>query len=65
MNVRKSKGVLEVEAWYDDTTRCCVCGDDIDEGDEFVWEPSPHIAPNACETAHPGCSVKNGWEVKR
>lgn len=55
---------LDVEQYEDDPTRCCVCGRDIVEGDEVVWEPSPHIAPNAREVAHPPCSLGNGFRLR-
>ena len=43
---------------------CAACAEYIDEGDDVVWEPSPHIAPNAVEMVHPACAVSNGYRLE-
>jgi hypothetical protein len=61
----KARETLLVETWHEEEdARCCVCGDEIEPGADVVWEPSPHIHPQARETAHPGCSVSNGYRLE-
>lgn len=63
----KKTRYLDVERYrsYDsDEVSCCVCGDEIEDGDEVVWEPAEHIHPRAVELAHPACSVSNGFRLR-
>lgn len=56
---------LDVETWGDETCPCCVCGDEIEDGDQVVWEPWDDDAPRRMVSpAHPGCSVSNGYRLR-
>lgn len=60
-----NKGTLEVMINHtDERMVCATCGEEIEDGEEFTWEPEPLYGKRAVVSCHPHCSVRNGWRLR-
>lgn len=63
MNEKRDPEYLDVEVWDDEEVDCAVCGDEIETGDEFAWEPW-EPGSKMVVTSHPGCVIRNGYKLR-